>query len=154
MLVGHQNFNQSKNLFTFQGCIHHGKADLKCGKAEAQYFPPISAMTGEKNKCVTRMGFKKGVTKEDVEKAMAEFGKSDVVYHLMQDYEVVIAIHVHSKSYLINLKVVENETWMVRPGFVHAPGPAVTIEIQFAQVSIPDKYFTKKIYDSKNGWQI
>ena len=35
------------------------------------------------------MGFKKGVTKEDVEKAMAEFGKSDAVYHLMQDYEVV-----------------------------------------------------------------
>jgi len=34
--------------------------------------------------------------------------------------------------------VIENETWMVRPGFVHAPGPAVTIEIQFAQVSIPD----------------
>ena len=32
-------------------------------------------------------------------------------------------------------KVIENETWMVRPGFVHAPGPAVTIEIQFAQVS-------------------
>ena len=89
-----------------------------------------------------------------VMKAMAEFGKSDVVYHLMQDYEVVIAIHVHSKSYLINLKVVENETWMVRPGFVHAPGPAVTIEIQFAQVSIPDKYFTKKIYGSINGWQI
>ena len=34
--------------------------------------------------------------------------------------------------------MIENETWMVRPGFVHAPGPAVTIEIQFAQVSIPD----------------
>ena len=45
-------------------------------------------MTGQENKCVTRMGFKKGVTKEDVEKAMAEFGKSDAVYHLMQDYEV------------------------------------------------------------------
>jgi len=74
------------------GCIHNGKADLKCGKAEAQYFPPISAMTGQENKCVTRMGFKKGVTKEDVEKAMAEFGKSDAVYHLMQDYEVA---HMH-----------------------------------------------------------
>ena len=83
-------FTHNKIYFdTFLGCIHNGKADLKCGKAEAQYFPPISTLTGQENKCVTRMGFKKGVTKEDVEKAMAEFGKSDAVYHLMQDYEVV-----------------------------------------------------------------
>lgn len=27
----------------------------------------------------------------------------------------------------------ENECWMVRPGFVHAPGPKLTIEIQRAQ---------------------
>ena len=40
-------------------------------------------------------------------------------------------------------KVIENETWMVRPGFVHAPGPAVTIEIQFAQVSIPINVITR-----------
>lgn len=131
------------------GCIHNGKADIKCGKAEAQYFPPISAMTGQENKCVTRMGFKKGVTKEDVEKAMAEFGKSDAVYHLMQDYEVanmqVPCIMMQLNEYLETLifKVIENETWMVRPGFVHAPGPAVTIEIQFAQVSILDKGTTQ-----------
>ena len=39
--------------------------------------------------------------------------------------------------------MIENETWMVRPGFVHAPGPAVTIEIQFAQVSIPVNVVTR-----------
>ena len=67
---------------------------MKSGKAEAQYFPPTGGH--DKAGCVTRMGFKAGVTKEDVEKAMKEFGQSDKIYDLMKPY-----------------KVFENETWMV-----------------------------------------
>lgn len=62
------------------------------------------------------MGFKEGTTKESLAVAMAQFGKSDDVYNIMNAYEAK-----------------ENECWMVRPGFVHAPGPKVTIEIQKAQ---------------------
>lgn len=62
------------------------------------------------------MGFKPGVTRDQIAAAIAKFGKSDEIYDLMKSYTVY-----------------ENETWMVRPGFVHAPGPKVTIEIQLAQ---------------------
>ena len=95
------------------GCTKGGNAAMKCGKAEAQFFPPCAGQSG---KVVTRMGFKPGTTKETLAAAMAEFGKSDKVYELMQSYEAK-----------------ENECWMVRPGFVHSPGPKLTIEIQKAQ---------------------
>ena len=62
------------------------------------------------------MGFKKEVSKEMLLEAMNEFGKSDALYNLMNEYEVK-----------------EGECWMVRPGFVHAPGPVLTIEIQRPQ---------------------
>ena len=39
------------------GCTKNGKANLKCGKAEAQYFPPTGKTIDDKG-CVTRMGFK------------------------------------------------------------------------------------------------
>jgi len=97
------------------GCTKGGKGNLKCGKAEAQYFPPTGSRTQDKG-CVTRMGFKPGVTRDQIAAAIAKFGKSDEIYDLMKSYTVY-----------------ENETWMVRPGFVHAPGPKVTIEVQLAQ---------------------
>ena len=86
---------------------------MKCGKAEAQFFPPC---VGESSSVITRMGFRKGTTKEILKNAMKNFGKSDDVYEIMNSYEMK-----------------ENECWMVRPGFVHAPGPKLTIEIQRAQ---------------------
>ena len=46
--------------------------------------------------CVTRMGFKQGVTREQIQAAIGKFGKSDEIYDLMKSY-----------------KVYENETWMV-----------------------------------------
>ena len=62
------------------------------------------------------MGFKENTSKKALATAMAQFGKSDDVYDIMRAYEAK-----------------ENECWMVRPGFVHAPGPTLTIEIQKAQ---------------------
>jgi mannose-6-phosphate isomerase class I len=85
---------------------------MACGKAEAQFFPFIPKDVT----AVTRMGFKKGVSRKMILDAMDEFGKNDMLYDLMNEFEVK-----------------EGECWMVRPGFVHAPGPVLTIEIQRPQ---------------------
>ena len=47
------------------------------------------------------MGFKQGVTREQIQAAIGKFGKSDEIYDLMKSY-----------------KVYENETWMVRLGLI------------------------------------
>ncbi|CAG5096894.1 Oidioi.mRNA.OKI2018_I69.XSR.g14833.t1.cds [Oikopleura dioica] len=94
------------------GCTKDRNNQISCGKAEAQFFPFIPKDSSP----ITRMGFKKEVSKEMLLEAMNEFGKSDALYNLMNEYEVK-----------------EGECWMVRPGFVHAPGPVLTIEIQRPQ---------------------
>jgi len=99
---------------------------MACGKAEAQFFPCIP----ENATAVTRMGFKKEVTREMILHAMDKFGKNDILYDLMKEFEVK-----------------EGECWMVRPGFVHAPGPVLTIEIQRPQ---DDFNFLGKALESRN----
>ena len=47
------------------------------------------------------MGFKAGVTKEDVKNAVLEFGKSDKIYDLMKAYPMQ-----------------DSSTWMVRNKFL------------------------------------
>ncbi len=108
------------------GCTKDRANEMACGKAEAQFFPCIP----ENATAVTRMGFKKGVTREMILHAMDKFGKNDILYDLMKEFEVK-----------------EGECWMVRPGFVHAPGPVLTIEIQRPQ---DDFNFLGKALESRN----
>lgn len=103
------------------GLIQDGKA-VGPGKLEAYFFPPVEGVPPYDGKCrlekriKTRLGFKPQTTKEEVLKALAEFGRSDAVYGLCNVFEIQ-----------------PNEGWTIRPGVVHAPGPWPTFEIQRAQ---------------------
>ena len=88
------------------------------GKSEAYFFPPTNVppynlnLTGIK----TRLGLKPGVTKEQVLKYLKEFGISDNLYTLLNEYQVS-----------------PWESWFIKEKAIHAPGPWPTFEIQRPQ---------------------
>eukprot|EP01113_Clastostelium_recurvatum_P022017 TRINITY_DN2619_c0_g1_i5.p1 TRINITY_DN2619_c0_g1~~TRINITY_DN2619_c0_g1_i5.p1 ORF type:complete len:420 (-),score=124.92 TRINITY_DN2619_c0_g1_i5:62-1300(-) len=92
----------------------------KPGKLEAYYFPPLDtpehAGRPPLAKVHARLGLRPTVTKEDVLRALDEFGKNDAFYALMPAYPV--------EPY---------GGWTIRQGVMHAPGPYPTLEVQFAQ---------------------
>lgn len=90
------------------------------GKLEAYFFPPLNvapydSIVGDL-KPITRLGLKPGVTKEQCEAALKKFGENDSFYELMHTYPILPL-----------------ESWTIRQGVIHAPGPYPTFEIQFAQ---------------------
>lgn len=102
------------------GEIVGGKA-TKVGKKEAYFLPPLDVAPYNKTqtefgKVVTRLGLKPTITKEQFLHALKSFGKDDVMYTLLNEYEV--------QPY---------DCWTIQPGIVHAPGPWLTFEIQKAQ---------------------
>ena len=102
--------------------VHAGSIkDGKCqgqGKDEAYFYPPLNV--GPYNKLMppvkTRIGIKPDTQKQTVISSLAEYGKTDALYDLMQVHDV------HPW-----------EGWMVPAKLVHAPGPWVTFEIQRPQ---------------------
>ena len=83
------------------------------GKLEAYFFPPTEKI---RDTVITRLGVKKGVTKDDVKQRLTRFGKDDSMYELLQEYVV--------RPY---------DCWTIPAGTLHAPGPWVTVEIQLPQ---------------------
>jgi hypothetical protein len=88
------------------------------GKVEAYFFPPLDVPPYNKKmgKAITRLGLKKGVSKEDITNRLKNFGKDDSMYELLQEYEV--------QPYT---------GWTILAGTIHSPGPWLTFEIQFPQ---------------------
>jgi len=88
------------------------------GKSEAYFFPPTNIppynldLSGTK----TRLGLKPGVSKEQLVKCLQGFGKSDDLYKLLNEYDVL-----------------PWESWFVKEKAIHAPGPWPTFEIQQPQ---------------------
>ena len=99
------------------GNIIDGKA-VKPGKLEAYFFPPLDIPPYNKDlgKVISRLGLKKDISKEKFKIALNEFAKSDLMYTLLQEYEI--------KPY---------SGWTIPAGTIHAPGPWVTFEIQLPQ---------------------
>lgn len=83
-------------------------------KTEAYFFPPtILPPYNKKISAITRIGLKKGVTKEDFKEKLNEFGKSDSMYTLLNEFPI------------------EPMTgWTLPEKILHAPGPYITFEIQ------------------------
>ncbi len=99
------------------GEIVGGKA-TKVGKKEAYFLPPldVAPYNKEMGKVITRLGLKPTATKEQFLNALKNFGKDDVMYTLLNEYE--------AQAY---------DCWTIQPGIVHAPGPWLTFEIQKPQ---------------------
>lgn len=102
--------------------VHAGEVINGCcmppGKSEAYFFPPTNLppynldLSGTK----TRLGLKPGVSKEQLEKYLQEFGKSDNLYKLLNEYDIS-----------------PWESWFIKEKAIHAPGPWPTFEIQRPQ---------------------
>ncbi|WP_324716597.1 hypothetical protein U7230_14795 [Carboxydochorda subterranea] len=88
------------------------------GKLEAYFFPPVDVppYNRQLGRVITRLGVRPGVTFDQVLAATREFGVSDAMYALGNVFEV--------RPY---------DGWTIRPGTLHAPGPAPTFEIQLPQ---------------------
>ena len=99
------------------GCIVEGKCQGH-GKDEAYFFPPLNVEPYNKvmPPVKTRIGIKPDTPKETFISSLAEYGKNDTMYSLMQVHDV------HPW-----------QSWMVPAMLVHAPGPWVTFEIQRPQ---------------------
>jgi len=88
------------------------------GKVEAYFFPPTDvppynlAITG----VVTRIGFRMGTTRDMFLDALRDFGASDAMYALLNEFPVAAW-----------------SGWTVFSGAVHAPGPWPTLEVQTPQ---------------------
>lgn len=99
------------------GDIVNGRC-IPPGKSEAYFFPPTNLppynldLSGTK----TRLGLKSGVSKEQLVKCLQEFGKSDDLYKLLNEYDVL-----------------PWESWFIKEKAIHAPGPWPTFEIQRPQ---------------------
>lgn len=104
--------------------IHAGYVvDGRCtghGKTEAYFFPPVDVPPYDKHVIVqpvkTRLALQPHITKQQVVKALKEFGKCDDMYTLLNVYEI--------KPW---------ETWTIEEKTIHAPGPWPTFEIQRPQ---------------------
>ena len=99
------------------GCIKDGKCQGQ-GKDEAYFFPPLNIEPYNRMMppVKTRIGIKPDIQKDTVISSLAEYGRNDAMYGLMQVHDV------HPW-----------ESWMVPAKLVHAPGPWVTFEIQRPQ---------------------
>ncbi len=99
------------------GNIIGGKPS-KPGKSEAYFFPPVNVPPYNKtlHNVKTRLGLKKGITKEKVIETLKHFGKDDSMYELLQEYEAKPC-----------------SGWTIPEGIIHAPGPWPTFEIQLPQ---------------------
>eukprot|EP01112_Ceratiomyxa_fruticulosa_P011150 TRINITY_DN3003_c0_g1_i1.p1 TRINITY_DN3003_c0_g1~~TRINITY_DN3003_c0_g1_i1.p1 ORF type:complete len:407 (-),score=81.02 TRINITY_DN3003_c0_g1_i1:74-1294(-) len=116
------------------------------GKLEAYFYPPLNLPPYSylgKIDVFARFGLNPGVSKEDVAKALSEFGKSDTFYSLMPKY-----------------KVSPFEGWTIRTGVLHSPAPYVTFEIQypqddfhFASWVLGNRIPSEKIQEIRNQFQ-
>lgn len=88
------------------------------GKLEAYFFPPVDIPPYNQNfgTVITRLGIKPDVTKKELVEALKEFGRTDAVYALCNEFQI--------KAY---------DGWIIPPAVVHAPGPSITFEIQRPQ---------------------
>lgn len=99
------------------GSIADGRA-RGTGKWEAYFFPPTDVgptrlrLDGVK----TRLGLNPQTTREAFTTALLEFGVSDRMYTLLNEYPIA-----------------PYEGWDIPPGVVHAPGPWPTLEVQTPQ---------------------
>lgn len=98
------------------GTISSGKVQ-RPGKHEAYFFPPLDVNPYHKEVMAkTRIGLKPETTKEEVKNKLKEFGQSDSMFELLNEFEI------------------EPMTgWSVPAGILHAPGPYLTFEIQLPQ---------------------
>jgi hypothetical protein len=85
-------------------------------KTEAYFFPPTNISPYnryQKTRVHTRIGLKKGVTKEEFKERLVKFGRDDSMFELLNQFPI------------------EPMTgWTVLEKTLHAPGPYVTFEIQ------------------------
>jgi len=86
-------------------------------KTEAYFFPPTKLPPYNKTiTAITRIGLKGNVTKENFKEKLNEFGRSDSMYTLLNEFTI------------------EPMTgWTVPEKILHAPGPYITFEIQRPQ---------------------
>ncbi|KAI6654645.1 hypothetical protein LOD99_1039 [Oopsacas minuta] len=99
------------------GCVKDGKCQGQ-GKDEAYFFPPLNVRPYNKimPPVKTRIGIKPDTQKETVIASLAQYGRNDVMYSLLQVHDVY-----------------PWSSWMIPAKVVHAPGPWVTFEIQRPQ---------------------
>lgn len=98
------------------GSIIEGKVH-KPGKSEAYFFPPTNIPPYNKEiSAKTRIGLKQGITKKNIKKNLQEFGKSDSMFALLNEFSIK-----------------PMTGWTVPEGVLHAPGPYITFEIQLPQ---------------------
>jgi hypothetical protein len=83
------------------------------GKLEAYFYPPSVISRSD---ATLRIGFKSGVTKEDVREALLKFGVDDSMYALLREYPVL-----------------PMTGWTVPEGVMHSTAAYVTFEIQVPQ---------------------
>jgi len=88
------------------------------GKLESYFFLPldISPYNKKSEKIISRFGLKKNVNKEQFKESIRNFGKNDLIYTFLNEYEV--------KPY---------SGWTIPAGVLHSPGPWPTLEIQLPQ---------------------
>ena len=88
------------------------------GKTEAYFFPPLDVPPYNLHlpPIKTRLGLKPTTTKSEFLESLKQFGKSDDVYSLMNEFEIC-----------------PWETWAIEEKTVHAPGPWLTFEVQRPQ---------------------
>lgn len=100
------------------GDVVNGKCGCGQGKTEAYFFPPLDVppYNLKLGMVKTRLGLQSCTTKEEVLKALKQFGRYDDLYSLLNVFE----IHPW-------------ETWHIEEKVIHAPGPWVTFEIQLPQ---------------------
>lgn len=84
-------------------------------KTEAYFFPPTDIPPYNKAHIPvhTRIGLKEGVTQEEFAKRLLQFGRDDSMFELLNEFPIE-----------------PNTGWTVLEKTLHAPGPAVTFEIQ------------------------
>jgi hypothetical protein len=91
----------------------------KPGKMEAYFFPPLDMTPYNRTSTAnikTRLGLKPYITKQDVLHKLKMFGIDDSFYDILSEYEI--------KPF---------DGWTILPGVLHAPGPYLTFEVQYAQ---------------------
>ena len=118
------------------------------GKLEAYFFPPtnVAPYCLPLEGVTTRIGVRKDVSPANFERCLAQFGRDDSMYELLQSYPV--------KPY---------ENWTVPTHVAHAPGPWPTFEVQRPQddynllawqLGRPLEEGSDEAHDTKAGHQL
>ena len=84
------------------------------GKLESYFFPPVEGV--DYAGVTTKLGVRPGVTRNEFLAALAEFGRSDTAYGLLNEYPIE-----------------DYDIWLIPARTIHAPGPRLTLEIQTPQ---------------------